>query len=207
MKLVIATLPMKALGLVPPLRYPVDGNRAIEYDGAVRYPVNAVLAKTLKKDEDVTILFIAALGKYSAWEDHRKAFTEELTAINAPIGARLSFECLEIPFSQKKRDFNNLLTELTDRIPQGAQIFADITYGAKPPILSLFCALSFAEKYCGADVDYIVYGQIDFNPEQKPENPVLFDITSLYCLFNLMGMIESPDRESASKLLKDFFSV
>jgi hypothetical protein len=207
MKLVIVTLPMKPLEKVWPLRYPVDGNRAIEYDGAVRYPVNAVLAKTLKKDEDVKILFIAVLGKYSAYEDHKKAFAEELAAINAPIGARLSFESLKIPFSQKKKDFNNLLTELTDRIPQGARIFADITYGAKPPILPLFCALSFAEKYCGADVDYIVYGQTDFNPEQKPENPVLFDITSLYCLFNLMGMIEAPDRESASKLLKDFFSV
>jgi hypothetical protein len=53
-------------------------------------------------------------------------------------------------------------------------------------------------------VEYIVYGQVDFNPEQKTENPILYD-TSLYCLFNLMGMIEAPDRESASKLLKDFF--
>jgi hypothetical protein len=208
MKFVINMLPMKAVNEIHLMRYPVDGNKAIEYDGEVRYPINAVLAKTLKKDEDVTVLFIATTGGNSFFKENNAAFRAELGAINASIGAKLSFETIEIPFLPTKKTFNTLLTDLTDRIPRDATIFADMTYGSKPPLLPLFCALAFAEKFCDAVIEYIIYGKVEFNKDtRKTEHPMIFDVTSLYYLFKLIGSIEAPNAEAASKFLKDFFAI
>jgi hypothetical protein len=214
MKLVINMLPMRPLKEITPLRYPVDGNKSIEYEGEVRYPINAVLAKTLKKDEDAAVLFIATTGENSFYEENEAAFKAELDAINASIGAKLTYDTIKMPFVPAKKTFNKLLTDLTDKIPrqplggQGARVFADMTYGIKPTVLPLFCALAFAEKYCDALIEYIVYGKVDFNREtRKTEAPMIFDVTSLYYLFKLIGTIEAPNAEAASKLLNGFFAM
>jgi hypothetical protein len=83
-----------------------------------------------------------------------------------------------------------------------------MTYGIKPTVLPLFCALAFAEKYCDSLIEYIVYGKVDFNREtRKAEGPMIFDMTSLYYLFKLIGTIEAPDAEAASNLLNGFLAM
>ena len=49
MKTVIITVPMKPSKEVEAVQYSMDGNKAIEYEKPFRYPINGVLAKTLKK--------------------------------------------------------------------------------------------------------------------------------------------------------------
>jgi hypothetical protein len=214
MKLIINILPMRPLKEIVPNRYPVDGNKAIEYDGEVRYPINAILAKTLEKGEEAAIIFIATTGENSFYEEQETAFRAELDTINATIGAKLNFDIIKMPFVPAKSTFNKLLTDLTDKMQslssarQGVKIFVDMTYGIKPTVLPLFCALAFAEKFCDAVIEYAVYGKVDFNKETRDtEHPMIFDVTSLYYLFKLIGTLEAPNAEAASKLLKDFFAM
>ena len=49
MKTVIITVPMKPNKEVEAVQYPMNGNKAIEYDKPVRCPINGILARTLKK--------------------------------------------------------------------------------------------------------------------------------------------------------------
>jgi hypothetical protein len=198
---------MKNPELVTPLHYPVDGNKTFEYEGDVRYPVNGILAKTLKKGGKVKIILLLVTGGNSCCAENAEIFKAELADINAKIGAELSYAPpVEIPFLPVKATYNQLLIDFTERIPKGAEIYADITYGAKPEILSLLCALCFAENFCGAAIEYLAYGKVEFNPATKKlEHPIIFDLSSLYYLFKLIGSIEAPDSESASKVLKEFF--
>jgi len=207
MKVVIITVPMQQPDRIKPVQYPVDGNKAIEYEKPVRCPVNGVLAKTMKKDEQVRVIYIMTRGTHSECEQNRKNFTDELEKINAEIGAVLSYDTVEIDFLPTKQTYNKLLTDLTEKIPENAEIFTDITFGFKPEILSLFCALRFVEEFRDAIVQYIVYGKAEFNKDGQIERPVLFDITSLYYLFKMIGNIGNADFESASKMLKDFFAL
>ena len=41
--------------------YPVDGNKFIEYPGKVYYAINAILAQTLKSDDEVKILLLETI--------------------------------------------------------------------------------------------------------------------------------------------------
>jgi hypothetical protein len=208
MKVVIITVPMKRSDKVEPVLYPVDGNKAVEYEKPVRCPINGILAKTLKKDEQVRVLYIMTTGGNSECEQNKKHFMTELEEINAEIGAVLSYDTIEIEFLPTKGTYNKLLTDLSEKIPENAEIYADITYGHKPEILSLFCAFRFVEEFRDAVVQYIVYGKAEFNPRtEQIEHPMLFDITSLYYLFKLIGTIGTADAESASKMLQDFFAL
>jgi len=204
MKVVIITVPMKEPKEVDSITYPVEGNKSIEYGKPVRCPINGVLAKTLKKDEQVRLIYIMSTSKNSKCEENKKNFIEEIEGINTEIGAILSYDTVEIEFSATNQAYEKLITDLTDKIPDEAEIFVDFTFGSKPEALSLFCALRFVEEFCDAVVQFIVYGKVEF---PKKENPMLYDSTSLYYLFKLMGTIRNADKETASKLLKDFFAL
>jgi len=198
---------MKQSDKVEPVLYPVDGNKAIEYEQPVRCPLNGILAKTLKKDEKVKVVYIMTTGGNSECEQNKKAFIMELSDINKGIGAVISHDTVEIEFEPTKNTYTKLITNLTEKIPENAEIFTDVTYGFKPEILSLFCALRFVEEFRDAVVQYIVYGKAEFNKDNKPENPKLYDITSLYYLFKLIGTIGTTDAETATKMLQDFFAL
>jgi len=206
MKVVIITVPMKPdIGKV---HYPVDGNKSIEYDKPVRCPINGVLAKSLQKDEEVKIIYIMTSGDNSECPKNKDEFINELSNINQEIGAKFIYDTVDIAFLPTKQTYNKLITDLTEKIPENAEIFTDITYGFKPEILSLFCALRFVEEFRDAIVQFIVYGKAEFNKTTSVlENPMLYDITSLYYLFKLMGTMSASNVETATETLKDFFTM
>ena len=208
MKNVIITAPMKPPHEVKPIKYPMDGNKTMEYQNPVRCPINAILAKTMEKDEKVKVIYILTTGKNSLSKENMENFKEELENINKEIGAVISCETIDMDFNPTKQTYNKLITDLTEKIDENAEIYTDITFGHKPEILSLFCALRFVEEFRDAVVDYIVYGKVEFNKENREiENPMLYDITSLYYLFKLMGTMGADSAETASETLKEFFAM
>jgi len=206
MKLIITTVPMKKeLAL---FHYPVVGNSLIEYDKEVIYPVNAVLAKTLQKGERGKVLFLSTSGGDANYSrDNIEKFKEELTKINADIKAELSWETIEVPFDPQNEVFEQVTGGIISKFEKDCQIIVDITYGIKPLPMILFCALQFAEKFFNASILNVVYGKVEFGRNGKPENPKLYDITSLFYLNKLIGAMECESGEIALKILTDFFKM
>ena len=85
MKVVFATIPMQS---VKPALYKSEENRAIEYQGEVRFPINALLAKTLKKGDEVKVVQVVTEGEFS--DENVKLHKEELDKINENIGAKIT---------------------------------------------------------------------------------------------------------------------
>ena len=212
MKHVIITVPLKEPEGVYPLIYPVDGNKAIEYDKPVRCPINGILAKTLKKDEPVKVIYIMAVGKTSKCEKNKAIFIEELEAINANVGAKLDYDTIEFDFDATKQTYNKLLLDLADKIGHDSEIFADITYGHKTEVLSLFCAFSYVEEFHETIVERIYYGKAEFERNEakrktEAKYQKILDITSLYHLIKLIGSMGNASEESARNILKNFFAM
>jgi len=208
MKTVIITVPMKPPHEVEAMQYPMDGNKSIEYEKPVRCPIHGILAKTLEKNEQVKVIYILTTGETSECEQNKKAYIEELEIINKEIGAVLSYDTIEIDFEPTKKTYNKLITDLAEKIPDNAEIYADTTFGFKAIPLSLFCALRFVEEFREAVVQYIIYGKVEFDKEtRKPIKPMLYDITSLYYLFKLMGSMGASNAEEAMETLKKFFTM
>jgi len=207
-KTVIITVPMRPPCEIEAIQYPVDGNKAVEYEKTVRCPINGILAKKMEKGEHVKVIYILTTGENSECERNKELYIEELEDINKEIGAVLSYDTIEIDFEPTKKTYNRLITDLAEKIPDNAEIYADTTFGFKAIPLSLFCALRFVEEFREAVVQYIIYGKVEFNRQTgKTEKPMLYDITSLYYLFKLMGSMGASNAEKALETLKDFFAM
>jgi len=208
MKTVIITVPMKPPEKVEAIQYPMDGDKFIEYEKPVRCPIHGVLAKTLEKGEQVKVIYILTTGENSECEQNKKAFIEELEGTNKEIGAVLSYDTIEIDFEPTKKTYNKLIIDLAEKIPENTEIYVDTTFGFKAIPLSLFCGLRFVEEFREAIVQYIVYGKVEFKDGKPlPETAMLYDITSLYYLFKLMGSMGASNAEDAMETLKDFFAM
>jgi len=208
MKTVIITVPMLPPHEVKSFQYGVDGNKAIEYESSVHCPINGVLAKTLKKDEQVKVIYIITKGETSECEQNKMVFIEELENINKEIGTVLSYDSIEIDFEPTNKTYNKIIIDLAEKIPDNAEIFVDTTFGFKAIPLSLFCALRFVEEFREAVIQYIIYGKVEFDKvTRERKNPKLYDITSLYYLFKLMGTMGASNAEDALETLKDFFAM
>jgi hypothetical protein len=187
------------------LHYKVSGNSAIEYGGAVIFPINGVLARTLKKDDDVKVVLLKKDDKEGFGGKSAGIYMGELDRINASIGAGLEYKILSAPHDESREFQEKLLKEMVGELTDGAAVYADITYGTKSLPIIVFSVLNFAEKFFKADIKNIVYGKVDFD-NGTPVNPELFDMTALFYLNSIANTMECKDGETAKKLLGTILS-
>lgn len=187
-------------------RYEVKGNSTIEYDGEVIFPINGVLARTLKKGDDLKVVLLKKEDIYGNSGNNCGLYISELDKINAGIGAKIQYKILSTPHDESREVQEKLYKEMVEELKEGVAIYADITFGTKSLPIIVFSVLSFAEKFFKAEIKNIVYGKVDFDKENRPMNPELFDMTALFYLNSIANNMECKDGESAKNLLDKILS-
>lgn len=208
MKIVFSNIPMKKLE-DKPLHYPVDGNKSIEYDGKVMFPINAVLATSIKKGERVKVVEFTTKDEKGCWKKNISSFESELKLLNRGIGAELEFVPIIEDFVEDKITHEKRFKSLIDTIENDADIIVDITYGPKTLPLILFSALAFSEKFFNANIQNIIYAKINYDTDNNiiEGSQKIYDITSLYYLNSLTTAMDAPDGETAKKMMDNFFKL
>lgn len=203
MKIVYSNLPMKKE--LKAFQYQSEGNTLIEYDEKVVFPVNAVLAKSMKKGEKVKVVLLSKADKDGNCAVNAGIFQQELNRINLEIGADIEYITLTTPFVETRDIHEKLLRDMIGMLEERAEAIADITYGPKSLPIIVFAVLNFAEKFFGVTIKNIVYGKVNFvndgNGGTKPVDPVLCDMTPLYYLNSLTNSMEYRSSEEAVKAL------
>jgi hypothetical protein len=203
-KIVICNIMMKER--LNAFRYNVSGNSSIEYDGEVIFPINGVLARTLKKNDDVKIVLLKKKDIGSNSDKNTGEYKKELDKINSILGAKIEYKILSAPHDESRETQEKLFKEILGELDEGAAVYADITYGTKSLPIIVFSALNFAQRFFKADIKNIVYGKVDFDKDNKPCNPELFDMSALFFLNCIVNTIECADGNSAIKILDTILS-
>jgi hypothetical protein len=203
-KIVFCNIMMK--DLLSRFRYKVSGNSTIEYDGEVIFPINGVLARTLKKGDDIKVVLLKKEDLDGNSGKNSGEYMSELDRINADIGAKIEYKILSTPHDESREVQEKLFKEILGEFVDGAAIYADITYGTKSLPIIVFSALNFAERFFNADIKNIVYGKVDFDKDNKPFNPELFDMTALFYLNSIANTIDCEDSKTALKVLGTILS-
>lgn len=201
-KIVFSDIPMKSN--LKAMIYKGTGNVNSHYDKPVFYPINAVLADTLSKQDELKIILLTTENSTENNQKNTELFIQELNSINSDIGAKITYETLDSEFKETKDNHELRLKQMIDKIEDGSELFADITFGPKPLPMILMCVLSFAEKFLKCDVKSVVYGKVTFTGENI-SNPELYDVTSLYYINNLTNSMVAKDGIEARKTLDEFF--
>jgi hypothetical protein len=187
-------------------KYKVSGNKSIDYDGEVIFPINGVLAKMLGKNNDVKIVLLKKEDIDRNCDKNVEEFKKELSFINRNIGAKIEYEILSIPHNESRETQENLFKEMVDELIEDADIYADITFSTKSLPIITFSVLNFAERFFNCDIKNIVYGRVDFDKNNNPINPELFDMTSLFYLNSIVSTLECETAEQAKKMLANILS-
>ena len=204
-KIIFCDIPMKKF--MNAMVYAGTGNANCNYSKPVMFPINAVLAESLNKDDEVRVILLRTLDKAGNCGTNSGLFMQELDGINAAIGAKISYETLDSEFKETKDTHESRLKDMLDKIEENSEIYADITYGPKPLPMILMCVISFAEKFLDCEVKSVVYGKVEFDEKNTPSSPELFDVTSLYYLNNLTYSMVANDGKEARQNLDEFFSL
>ncbi|GHT83423.1 hypothetical protein FACS1894137_04460 [Spirochaetia bacterium] len=204
-KIVFCNIMMKAR--LDRFRYTVGGNSTIEFDGELIFPINGVLAKTLDKADSVKVVLLKKDDINNNSDRNVGEFMRELNIINKGIGAAIEYKVLSTPHDESRAIQEKLLKEMVEELTDGVAVYADITYGTKSMPIIVFSVLNFAEKFFNADIQNIVYGKVDFDTNNNPINPELFDMTPLFYLNSLANTMECKDSDQAKKMLTSILSV
>lgn len=194
-----------------PVQYKVIGNKNLEFSGKVMSPINSILAKTLKKEDDVKIVYVKEQQKEQNDKHFEKTMQEELNNINKNIGAKIEYKVICKAFEETQESHGELLETLIDELEENAEVSADITYGAKPLPFIIFNVLTFAAKLCNADITNVIYGKVEFvkqpDGSTKKENPTIFDLSQLYYLNSISSTIKCKNMSEAREIIKKIINI
>ena len=186
-------------------KYPVEGNAFLEYSSEVYYAINAVLAKTIKADDDIKIILLETKAGDKAGAKNAQLFMNELNGINDEnkIGAKISYEIIPSDFITSRSKFNDLYLKLIKNFEYEAELYADITFGPKSLPLLIFTAMQFGEKFFDCSIGNVIYLKAEFQNNVIVEGTQLIcDYTPLYLLNSFNNTIETSTGEKAIDAVK-----
>ncbi len=195
------------------------GMEEIQYHSATKkisetvpfyYGFSTVMANNISKDDNAKLIILELQRKTGAVKENTNNYLKDLEKINQTKGTNIQDpKIIEIPFNESKVTFQSAFFELIKELEENAEIYVDITFGAKTTSLLLLSFLQFAEKYFNCDVKMIDYVQRDFDESEHAivGSECIYDVTSLYYLNSLMNTMNCKNGEEAVETVKKFFSI
>lgn len=204
-KIIFATLPFMDGLERRYYRLKYDRFSAIGAEDPFYFAVNPAVAGSLKKDDELKVILLKTKGSLCAKEE-AKIFIDELNAYNK-VGAKIVKEIIPSAFDLSKTNFRFMFKTLIKELEQGAEIYADVTYGPKPLAFLLITVIQFAEKFFDCQIGNIVYSNVEFFGDKptKKVSEMGYDITPLYLLNSFINTIESSTGEKAIKAVESLF--
>lgn len=203
-KIILCSVPMKAQ---MDLCVYTSGDSSLPASARpVRFPICSFLERTLQDDDELKVLLLTKRDPYSHCERNADVLREELAeAAAGKQNVRITYTVIETDFAQTRAVHTQLMGRIVDELETGAHILADITYGSKDLPVIIFVALHFAEKFLDCVIDHILYGQASFENGHAVDTR-LCDMSPLYCLDSVTGLIRCDDPDKARNMLKALLS-
>lgn len=203
-KLIICNIPMRES--VDQAVYASNDRSLPVSDRGVRYPINALLEKTISDNDEVKVILLSKNDKYSFSRQHISEFIDELNQAIVAYNVTPTIKIIDTEFKQDKLVHEQLMGRLVEEIDDEAHIMVDITYGPKDLPIVIFAAIGFAEKFLDCEIDAIVYGQASF-VDGKAVNQKICDMSSLYYLSSVTNSIRCSEPNKARKTLTELLSL
>ena len=203
-KVIICNIPMKES--VDQVVYTSEDRSLSVSNRLVRYPVNALLEKTVTPEDEVKVILLSKNDEYSYSQQHTDEFITEVNQALAAANVTPSIRIIDTEFSQDKLVHEQLMGRLVEEIDEGSHILVDITYGPKDLPIVIFTAIGFAEKFLDCEIDAIVYGQASF-VQGKAVNQKICDMSPLYYLSSVTNTIRCNEPGKARKTLNELLSL
>ena len=193
MKVFISFTPRQHPGNLAAVVYHPQDNDKLLY-GETRFPIIPVIHGYAEDGEEIRMLLM--VEDYDNCRRNADAFRQEFEALCQKKGLRCAgVEILDVPFDDSVSSHIAAFQALIDKLQDGDELHACITYGSKPSPMVELMALRYARQLKkNTYISCIVYGQID----HQTGTAKIYDETALAKLDDVMcvlidGKIPNPE--------------
>lgn len=185
----------------------IEGADYLDNDCEFTNPVLVPLKNLSEKGEKICVTAIVTNDKDGICRRNLETFKSEVEKLREEIGFEYDgVEEISVDYAESTGKHLNLFEEIIDRIHDGDEIVADITYGNKPTPIAVQLALSFAYHYKeNTVVKALTYGEVDHNERNSDGNFYLgyiFDVSALFYMNSIMTEMMSAKPQNPLGFIK-----
>lgn len=185
--------------------FPVENDSLIEYSGETYYAINSVLSNSIEKGDNIKVVLLETNAGAQAGKKNAQLFIDELNSFNT-AGANISYEIITSEFINDKAKYKELYKKLVSNFTEGAELYADITFGIKTLPILILNAMQFGEKFFDCTIGNVIYLKTEFKDGVIVDgSQCIFDLTPLYMLSTFTNNIECSSGERAIAALDALF--
>ena len=185
--------------------FPVENDSLIEYSGETYYAINSVLSNSIEKGDNIKVVLLETNAGAQAGKKNAQLFIDELNSFNT-AGANISYEIITSEFINDKAKYKELYKKLVNNFTEGAELYADITFGIKTLSILILNAMQFGEKFFDCTIGNVIYLKTEFKDGVIVDgSQCIFDLTPLYMLSTFTNNIECSSGERAVAALDALF--
>lgn len=185
--------------------FPVENDSLTEYSGETYYAINAVLSNSIEKGDNIKVVLLETNAGAQAGKKNAQLFIDELNSFNT-AGANISYEIITSEFINDKAKYKKLYKKLVSNFTEGAELYADITFGIKTLPILILNAMQFGEKFFDCTIGNVIYLKTEFKDGVIVDgSQCIFDLTPLYMLSTFTNNIECSSGERAIAALDALF--
>lgn len=185
--------------------FPVENDSLIEYSGETYYAINSVLSNSIEKGDNIKVVLLETNAGAQAGKKNAQLFIDELNSFNT-AGANISYEIITSEFINDKAKYKELYKKLVSNFTEGAELYADITFGIKTLSILILNAMQFGEKFFDCTIGNVIYLKTEFKDGVIVDgSQCIFDLTPLYMLSTFTNNIECSSGERAVAALDALF--
>ena len=185
--------------------FPVENDSLTEYSGKTYYAINSVLSNSIEKGDNIKVVLLETNAGAQAGKKNAQLFIDELNSFNT-AGANISYEIITSEFINDKAKYKELYKKLVSNFTEGAELYADITFGIKTLPILILNAMQFGEKFFDCTIGNVIYLKTEFKEGVIVDgSQCIFDLTPLYMLSTFTNNIECSSGERAIAALDALF--
>ena len=185
--------------------FPVENDSLTEYPGETYYAINSVLSNSIEKGDNIKVVLLETNAGAQAGKKNAQLFIDELNSFNT-AGANISYEIITSEFINDKAKYKELYKKLVSNFTEGAELYADITFGIKTLPILILNAMQFGEKFFDCTIGNVIYLKTEFKEGVIVDgSQCIFDLTPLYMLSTFTNNIECSSGERAIAALDALF--
>lgn len=185
--------------------FPVENDSLTEYLGETYYAINSVLSNSIEKGDNIKVVLLETNAGAQAGKKNAQLFIDELNSFNT-AGANISYEIITSEFINDKAKYKELYKKLVSNFTEGAELYADITFGIKTLPILILNAMQFGEKFFDCTIGNVIYLRTEFKDGVIVDgSQCIFDLTPLYMLSTFTNNIECSSGERAIVALDALF--
>ena len=184
MKKFVTAIPLQMNRELSSAVYQAVGNKKLQYDKEIAFPIIAVMNAYIAEGETAEILAIKQEDQRT--DRNYEIFKEQVKEFMKEKNCQCKITVLSVPYEELVDTHLYTFEKLIENIEDGDELYACMTYGSKPVPIVEMLALNYAYRVLAhTSVGCVVYGQ--YNHETGDMK--IYDVSSLFFMDEIVKRI------------------